>query len=137
MTFTLSISKISSERIKVGHPVHISCNFLNFLYFIFQVINTVDKPGLQCFSCGSLLNPNKKCDRYTICLSVCLCMELSPIFLFFYPIYRSLHLSLCLLCLKIYLSVYLCFSCLSNYLSISLYICLFYLSICLLVYLTI
>jgi len=23
-----------------------------------------DKPGLQCFSCGSLLNPNKKCDRF-------------------------------------------------------------------------
>ena len=23
-----------------------------------------DKPGLQCFSCGSLLNPNKKCDKF-------------------------------------------------------------------------
>ncbi len=24
-----------------------------------------DKPGLQCYSCGSLLNPNKKCDAFS------------------------------------------------------------------------
>jgi hypothetical protein len=24
-----------------------------------------DKPGLQCYSCGSLLNPNKKCDTFS------------------------------------------------------------------------
>ena len=24
-----------------------------------------DKPGLQCYSCGSLLNPNKKCDQFS------------------------------------------------------------------------
>ena len=24
-----------------------------------------DQPGLQCYSCGSLLNPNKKCDQFS------------------------------------------------------------------------
>ena len=24
-----------------------------------------DQPGLQCYSCGSLLNPNKKCDEFS------------------------------------------------------------------------
>ena len=24
-----------------------------------------DLPGLQCYSCGSLLNPNKKCDEFS------------------------------------------------------------------------
>ena len=28
------------------------------------LVSPAPRPGLQCYSCGSLLNPNKKCDEF-------------------------------------------------------------------------
>ena len=47
------------------HNVTMIVTFIEDSLFGPQQTFHPDKVGLQCYSCGSLLNPNKKCDEFS------------------------------------------------------------------------